>query len=123
MSETTVALIVGSVLALIGIGVAVLAVPNHPDRAKVAKGIFWIASAVFVVAGFYWTVQTNRGLFFRSTVDVVGGWLVLNGLIMGLRFADRSSLGDLALPTSALVHEPLVPRDKKSIALNLILIY
>ncbi len=85
-----IAIVATIILASIGLGVAALAVPDHPDRAKAAKVFFFIAAVVFTLAVLMWTILTGRGNFVRVVVD--GIWLVFTcgGLIAGFRFADRS---------------------------------
>ncbi len=111
MSETIWALIVASVLALIGSGVAALAVHGHPDRAKAAKLFFSLAALVFGGTVVYWT--TGHRLLTRLAVDFVAVSIIAGGLVLGFRFADRSSLADLELPSNAFLPEPILLKGKR----------
>jgi len=82
-------------LAVFGLGVAMLTVPNHPDRSNGAKVCFGIAAGVSLLAAyFFWFVSATRGLTVRISIESV--WVVATfvGLFAGFRFASRSLIRD-----------------------------
>lgn len=90
-----------------GLGVAILAVPNHPDRVKAAKVVFSLAALVFAGTLIYWTSLSVLGGMARVTVDLIVSGFIAAGLAAGFRFANRS------LPESAFVSESLWLQKKR----------
>jgi hypothetical protein len=122
MSDHTLAIVsivLGVFVALIGCGVAV-AVANHPDRVKAAKVFFSAAAILGLLAAYFWTVSTTCGLPVRVAADIVWLAIIAIGLIAGFQFANRSSIAELGIPSSAFISEPLWPRKKKLGALTII---
>lgn len=118
-----VAVVAAALLGLIGSGLASLAVPNHPDRVKAAKIFFFAAGIVSVFAAYFWTISTASRLLVRVALDFIGLAVIAIGLRAGFWFANRSSLAELSLPSSAFVPEPLWPRNQKLVALTIIGIF
>jgi hypothetical protein len=100
-------------LALVGVGVAALAVPSHPDRAKAAKVCFSLAAVVFAGTIIFWTISKGYGLGGRILIDVFALCLLTIGILAGFRFAERSAFAELALPASAILSEPFFSRRGK----------
>lgn len=116
---TVVATFVTVALALIGVGVAALAVPSHPDRAKAAKICFSLAALLLAVTTIFWTISKGYGLGWRIGIDLAIACLVAIGILAGFRFADRSLLAELSLPASAFIPESLFRRRGKLIGVGL----
>src|SRR5947207_10007003 len=74
-SLALIGLIVAVVLALTGLGIGALAVPDHPDRVKAAKGFFAAAAAIFVIAGCLWNYSAGRSLAVRGVISIL--WAIL----------------------------------------------
>lgn len=92
-------------LALIGVGVAMLAVPSHPDRSKGAKVFFVLAALTLAVVVVYWVISSQYSFVVRMVIDVVALGLTTCALVLGFQFADRSQIADLDVPAYAVVPE------------------